>query len=411
MSHAPLEALPREILRRRSSTKWRTYPADVLPMFVAETDYPLAPAITAVLAEAVAIGDTGYTPPDPGLARAFVGYAERRFGWRVDPARVRWTADVMMGVVELLRATTRPGDRVVITPPVYPPFAMCVEEAGCQVAAVPLLAPSDGDPGGEGAPDSAGDGGDAGGWRLDLPGIDRALADGARAVLLCNPHNPTGTVHPAGDLVELAEIAARHDAVVISDEIHGPLVRDGLDYTPFLTASPVAAQVGFAVTSASKAYNLAGLKCALMVTADDRTTAVVQGLVAEVEWRTGLFGALAAVAAFDAVSDDWLDAERAAIARNGALLGDLLREQLPLARYRRPDAGYLAWIDVSAYDWGDDPAVHLRRAAKVALHHGPLFGPQGVGHVRLNFGCAPEVLTEAVARIAAVPAGLTPASP
>lgn len=216
---------------------------------------------------------------------------------------------------------------------------------------------------------------------------------------------------PGGRLVELAEIAARHDAVVISDEIHGPLVRDGLDYTPFLTASPVAAQVGFAVTSASKAYNLAGLKCALMVTADDRTAAVVQGLVAEVEWRTGLFGALAAVAAFDAVSDDWLDAERAAIARNGALLGDLLREQLPLARYRRPDAGYLAWIDVSAYDWGDDPAVHLRRAAKVALHHGPLFGPQGVGHVRLNFGCAPEVLTEAVARIAAVPAGLTPASP
>ena len=386
MSHAPLEALPLEVLRRRSSTKWRTYPDDVLPMFVAETDYPLAPAITARLAEAVAIGDTGYTPPDPGLGRAFAAFSQRRFGWTVDPERVRSTADVMMGVVELLRATTAPGDRVVIAPPVYPPFAICIEEAGCLVEPVPLQAPT----------------ADTDGWRLDLAGIERALGDGARAVLLCNPHNPTGTVYPAADLAALADIAARHDAVVISDEIHGPLVRGGVTYTPFLTASPTAAEVGFAVTSASKAYNLAGLKCAFMVTAHDRTTAVVRSLNPEVEWRTGLFGALAAVAAFDAASDEWLDAERTALERNRTLLTELLRTHLPLARYREPDAGYLAWIDVSAYGWGDDPAVHLRRTAKVALHHGPEFGPEGRGYVRLNFGCSPEVLTEAIERIAAV---------
>ena len=395
MSHTPLEALPLEILRRRSSTKWRTYPDDVLPMFVAETDFPLAPAITAVLAEAVAIGDTGYTPPDPGIGPAFAGFAERRFGWSVDPARIRWTADVMMGVVELLRATTNPGDRVISTPPVYPPFAICIEEAGCLVEPVPLREPS----------------ADHDGWRLDLPGIERALAQGARAVLLCNPHNPTGTVHSADDLAELAEIAARHAAVVISDEIHGPLVRDGVTYTPFLAASATARGVGFAVTSASKAYNLAGLKCALIVTAADRTTAVVRGLSPEVEWRTGLFGAMAAVAAFDAVSDDWLDAERAALARNRTLLTELLAAHLPLAWYREPDAGYLAWIDVSAYGWGDDPAPYLRRAAKVALHHGPEFGPQGAGYVRLNFGCGPDVLTEAITRIGAVAAAATSPQP
>ncbi|GAA1653146.1 MalY/PatB family protein [Microbacterium flavum] len=383
MSTTPLRALPLETLRRRSSTKWRTYPEDVLPLFVAETDYPLAPAVTAVLAEAVASGDTGYTPADPGIRDAFAGFARRRFGWDVDPAGVRSTADVMMGVVEILRATIRPGDGVVIMPPVYPPFALCTDEAGGIPVSVPLT--------------------DTGaGWEIDLDGVDAALAAGARAILLCNPHNPTGTVHSAATLAALAGLAERHGAVVISDEIHAPLVADGVVYTPFLTAGASAARVGFAVTSASKAYNLAGLKCALMVAADDATMRVLAGLNPEVEWRTGLFGALAAVAAFDEASDEWLDALRAALAENRALLGALLAEHLPRAVYRTPDAGYLAWIDLSAYNWGDDPAAFLLDAAKVALHHGPQFGAEGAGYARLNFGCSPEVLTEAIARIGAV---------
>ncbi|WP_282836599.1 MalY/PatB family protein [Microbacterium flavum] len=383
MSTTPLRALPLETLRRRSSTKWRTYPEDVLPLFVAETDYPLAPAVTAVLAEAVASGDTGYTPADPGIRDAFAGFARRRFGWDVDPAGVRSTADVMMGVVEILRATIRPGDGVVIMPPVYPPFALCTDEAGGIPVSVPLT--------------------DTGaGWEIDLDGVDAALAAGARAILLCNPHNPTGTVHSAATLAALAGLAERHGAVVISDEIHAPLVADGVVYTPFLTAGASAARVGFAVTSASKAYNLAGLKCALMVAADDATMRVLAGLNPEVEWRTGLFGALAAVAAFDEASDEWLDALRAALAENRALLGALLAEHLPRAVYRTPDAGYLTWIDLSAYNWGDDPAAFLLDAAKVALHHGPQFGAEGAGYARLNFGCSPEVLTEAIARIGAV---------
>lgn len=383
MTITALEALPLETLRRRTSTKWRSFPADVIPMFVAETDFALAPAIALALTEAVTLGDTGYTPPDPGVSVAYAAFAQRRFGWEIDPARIRSTGDVMMGVVELLRATTRPGDRVVSTPPVYPPFAMCIEEAGCVVETVPLI-----------------DTGSA--WRLDLEGIDAALAAGARAVLLCNPHNPTGTVHSADTLAALAQTAARHGAVVISDEIHAPLVRDGVSFTPFLSASETAAEIGYAVTSASKAYNLAGLKCALIVTAADGPARVVRDLCPEVEWRTGLFGAIAGVAAFSAASDDWLDSLRAALEINRVLLVDLLAAHLPLARYRMPDAGYLAWIDVSAYGWGDDPAAHLRKTAKVALHHGPMFGSEGIGHVRLNFGCSPEILTEAVTRIGAV---------
>ena len=379
MSTVPLEALPLDTLRRRSSTKWRTYGPDVLPMFVAETDFPLAAPITRALATAVELGDTGYTPPDLGLRAAFAEFADRRFGWTVDPARVRSTGDVMMGVVEIIRAVTSPGDRVVITPPVYPPFAMTVEEAGCRVASVPLR--------------------DVGtGWELDLDGIDAALADGARAVLLCNPHNPTGTVHTADALAALAEIAARHGATVISDEIHAPLVSAGISFTPFLAASETAARIGYTVTSPSKAFNLAGLKCAVMVTADDLTAAVVRGLPSEVEWRTGLFGAIASIAAFDAASDEWLDALRLRLDLNRRLLGDLLATHLPEARYRAPQAGFLAWIDLNAYGWGDDPADRLLDAG-VALHHGPLFGPQGTGYARLNFGCAPEVLEEAVQRM------------
>jgi len=379
----PLQALPIDQLRQRTSTKWRTYPEDVLPLFVAETDFTPAPTVTAALARAVELGDTGYTPPDPGIAGAYVGFAQRRFDWTLDPARIRTTCDVMMGVVELLRQVTEPGDRVIITPPVYPPFYDCIPEAGAVVERVPLR-----------------DTGAA--WELDLAGIESALAAGARAVLLCNPHNPTGTAHSRESLAALAELAEAHGAAVISDEIHAPLVGRGAVFTPFLDASPAAARVGYAVTSASKAFNTAGLKCALMVTADDATTTVVRALPAEVEWRTGLFGALAAVAAFSPESDPWLDAQLAALDENRVLLAELLAEHVPGARYRIPDAGFLAWIDVSALGWGDNPASKVLREAKVALHFGPHFGEEGKGHVRLNFGCSPDVLREAVARLGAL---------
>ncbi len=278
----------------------------------------------------------------------------------------------MMGVVEILRRVTAPGDRVIVTPPVYPPFYECIPEAGAVVERVPLV--------------------DTGaGWELDLLGIEAALAGGARAVLLCNPHNPTGTAHSRESLAALADLAAGFGATVISDEIHAPLIHAGELFTPFLEASPVAARVGYTVASASKAFNLAGLKCALMVTADDRTAGVVRSLPDEIEWRTGLFGAIAGVAAFSQESDEWLDSLLAALDHNRHLLAELLAEHVPAARYRIPDAGFLAWVDLRELGWGDNPAVKIRREADVALHLGPLFGDEGRGHVRINFGCSPEI--------------------
>jgi cystathionine beta-lyase len=376
-------ALPLDELRERTSEKWREYPADVLPLFVAETDFPLAPAITEALRRAVATGDTGYVASRTPLADAYAAFAQRRLGWQVDPARTRSTADVSMGIVEILRRVTRPGERVVVTPPVYPPFYDLVQEAGAEVERVPLL--------------------DTGaGWELDLDGIRAAFADGATAILLCNPHNPTGTVHDRSALAALAAIADEFGASVVSDEIHAPLAQPGSGFTPFLSVNEAAERVGYAVVSASKAFNLAGLKCALMVTAHDATTAVVRGLPIEVEWRTGQFGLLAAVAAFSEQSDAWLDGLLHTLDENRVLLDRLLTQHLPGARYRIPDAGYLAWIDLTALDWGDNPAKRILREAKVALHYGPAFGAEGRGYVRLNFGTSPEIITEAVERIAAL---------
>jgi len=378
-----VKALPLAELRERSSEKWREYPADVLPLFVAETDFPLAPAISAALQRAVEIGDTGYVASRTPLAESFAAFASRRYGWEPDPARMRSTADVSMGIVEILRRVTQPGERVVVTPPVYPPFYDLVAEAGAEVERVPLR-----DTGTR--------------WELDLDGIRAAFEDGATAILLCNPHNPTGTVHERDSLAALAELAEEFGAAVVSDEIHAPLAQPGTGFTPFLAVNDAAERVGYAVVSASKAFNLAGLKCALMVTADDETSAVVRGLPVEVEWRTGQFGLLAAVAAFSEESDLWLDGLLRTLDENRVLLEDLLSARLPGARYRIPDAGYLAWIDLSALEWGDNPARRILRDAKVALHFGPAFGTEGAGHVRLNFGTSPEILTEAIERIAAL---------
>lgn len=209
-------------------------------------------------------------------------------------------------------------------------------------------------------------------------------------------------MHDRDSLAALAELAEEFGAAVVSDEIHAPLAQPGAGFTPFLAVSDAAQRVGYAVVSASKAFNLAGLKCALMVTADDETSAVVRGLPVEVEWRTGQFGLLAAVAAFSEESDPWLDGLLRTLDENRVLLEDLLAAHLPGARYRIPDAGYLAWIDLSALGWGDNPARRILRDAKVALHFGPAFGDEGTGHVRLNFGTSPEILTEAIERIAAL---------
>ncbi len=372
---------PLSLLRERTSMKWRSYPEDVLPLFVAEMDFPLPEPVKRALHDAVDRSDTGYVAPVNGLADAFAGFAARRWDWRVEPAHVASTTDVSVAIVESLRQVIRPGDPVVINPPVYPPFFDMVPEAGGVVLEVPLV---------EGAT----------GWNLDLEGLERAFAEGARAFLLCNPHNPLGLPHSAQDLIAVAELAARYDVTVVSDEVHAPLTHPDGSFTPFLSVSAEAAEYGICVTAASKAWNLAGLKCAVMVTASERMRQHVARMPQEVNWRTSQFGLFASIAAFTDC-ESWLDGVVGALHSNRILLGDLLEAQLPGVGYRQPRASYLAWLDFRSLGWGDDPAQVALERSKVALHPGPLFGREGRGFARLNFACSPEVLSEAVSRLAA----------
>jgi cystathionine beta-lyase len=380
-----VEADPLSRLRQRTSEKWRAHPDDVLPLFVAEMDYPLAPPIASALHAAIDRSDTGYIGPDSATQEAFAAFAARRWGWEVDPARARTTTDVGVVLVESLRMLIEPGDRVIVTPPVYPPFYDFIPEAGGVVEEVPLLQ------GGE----------DGAGWALDLAGLERAFAAGARVLLLCNPHNPLGLVHPRAELEAVAALASHHGAWVVSDEVHAPLTHSDAVFTPFLSVSEEARQVGIAAHAASKAWNLAGLKCALFVTGSDEMAARVRALPIEVEVRTSHFGRIATTAAYSR-GEEWLDGALQAIETNRALLSVLLTDRLPRVLYREPHASYLAWLDFRELGWGDDPARRILDEARVALNPGPDFGREGAGFVRLNFACSPEVLTDAIDRIAAL---------
>ena len=349
-------------------------------MFVAEMDFPTPPAIKAALQNAIENSDTGYaTPTDRGAAEAFADFAAQRWGWRPDPARISYTTDVSVVIVESLRRLMAPGDGVIITPPVYPPFFDLVVEAGGRVVEVPLLD-------------------DAASYRLDLPGIDAALRAGARGVLLCNPHNPVGLVHSREELERLSEIVAEHDGFVVSDEIHAPLTHHGTKFTPYLSVSDAARAHGVAAESGSKAFNLAGLKTAMFVVDSEPMMRWLEQLPDEVSYRTGSFGLLATREGFRN-SLDWLDETITAIQDNTELLEREVSEKLPGVVVRRGHATYLAWLDMRALGWGDDPAAYALEHAGVALSNGPMFGDAGKGFARMNLACAPETVVEAVDRL------------
>jgi cystathionine beta-lyase len=367
--------IPEERLRRRRSAKWAMYP-EALPAWVAEMDFPLAAPVKRALAEAIELDDCGYAAPaELGLAGAFAEFAAARLGWEVDPDQVTASANVVVAITDVLRELVEPGTRVVINTPVYHPFFAIVEELGCELAEAPLR---------EG--------------ELDVEAVERELAAGAAALILCSPHNPTGGVPSREQLAAIADAAAHHGAWVLADEIHAPLTLPGAEQVPFLTVSAAAREHGIAFCSASKTFNLAGLQCAQMVTASKRAAAVIEALPFRAK-HGGHLGALASIAAFHE-GGPWLDDVLAVLDNNRALLGELLAARLPEVGYRPPRAGYLAWLDLRALGLGDDPAEAILERGGLALNPGPSFGPQGAGFARLNFGTSPALVEAAVERIA-----------
>ncbi len=367
-------------LATRRSAKYRKYPPDVLPVWVAEMDVTLAGPVQAALAAAIANSDTGYAQPG-ALPEVFAAFAARRYGWSPDPGRMLMLPDVMRGVSEMLRAVTEPGDGVVINTPVYPPFFAHINDVGRRVVASPMAATADG-------------------YRIDLERLEADFAAGARAYLLCNPHNPTGAVATCEELLAVAELAERYRVRVIVDEIHAPLTYPGVTHTPFASLDVAAAASAVTMVSASKAWNLAGLKCALLVAGAD-SWADARRIGEDVYWSAGLPGVIANEAAFEH-GEPWLETLLGALDANRCLVARLLSEKAPDVRYRVPDATYLAWLDLRAYELGDDPSAALIERGRVALSDGPSFGAEGRGFARINLASSPERLTEAVERIASV---------
>lgn len=393
MTVNPLEELTLQQLRLRTSMKWGAHPADVLPLWVAEMDVNLAPTVAEALRTAIDNGDTGY-PCGHALADAVSQYAARNWRWHdLDVSRTALVPDVMLGVVEVLRLVTDRGDAVVVNPPVYAPFYAFVSHDGRRVIEAPL---ADG--------------------RIDLSALENAFAraraearkDTKVAYLLCNPHNPTGSVHTTDELRAVAELARRFGVRVVSDEIHAPVILPGSRFTPFLTVA--GAENAFALISASKAWNLSGLKAALAI-AGPEAAADLNRMPEEVGHGPSHLGVIAHAEAFRSGSD-WLDATLQGLDANRTLLGELVAEHLP--GNRATPGKYLAAIGISRRELGFDeevvdglavvadlsgPARWFLDHARVALSSGHVFGTNGTGHVRLNFATSRAILTEAVSRM------------
>jgi cystathionine beta-lyase len=228
--------------------------------------------------------------------------------------------------------------------------------------------------------------------------LERAFAGGASAYLLCSPHNPLGKVFGPAELTKIAQAAKRHGVLVIADEIHAPLTLPGATFTPYLTISDPLDGDGVALCSASKAWNLPGLKCAVAIAGSERMRRRLAVLPPELPWRAGNLGVAASIAAFEH-GGPWLRALLDYLAANRRHLTDLLARELPGVRYLEPQASYLAWLDVAALDLGPDPVGVFLERGRVALTRGRDFGPGAESFVRVNMGTSAAILTEIVGRM------------
>ena len=386
-AHDCLAADCTDDLRARHSSKWRRYPADVLPMHVAEMDFQVAEPIKEVLHDFVARGDLGYLGPIPEVGEAFAGFAQRHWGWQLDPTQIKLATDVGVACVEFMRANSKPGDKVVISSPVYASFFNWIRELGLEIVDAPLRRDL-------GAPEHER-------WTLDLDALADAFA-GASFYLMCHPQNPVGRIHTREELAAIAELAERHGVVVLSDEIHAPLTYAGGEFTPYLAVSDAARRTGVCITSSSKTFNTAGLKAAILLWSSPEIAKLVANIPADAHWRSSILGGFSMVCAFTDC-DVWLGSCLTALEQNRELVLQLVEERLPGVVTHRPQNSYLNFFEVSALGLGDDPADTILREARIALVPGPDMGGAAYrNYVRFNFGTSPEHIERAIDAIAAI---------
>jgi cystathionine beta-lyase len=373
-----IEGLPLKELRKRKSAKWRGFEPDILPLPVAEMDFEIAKPIRKLLIKMLEKSDTGYLGPVPELPENFAKFAKKRWGWKLDQEQIFTATDVGVGMVEFARTFLKPGDMIMHNTPVYHNILNWINELKAVAYDAPLTK--------SGLK-----------YSLDFGAIEAGYRVGVSAHFLCNPHNPVGTVFTKEELSRLADLAKQYGVTVFSDEIHGPLVYSPNKFVPFLSVSENAREVGVCVTAASKSWNLAGLKCAMIITQHEKQLERAKSMPEAVHYRASLFGALAAAKAFEC--DEWLDATLKTLDRNRKFLKSELDRKLPQVGYQIPDCTYLAWLDLSALNLGENPAEFLLENGKVAFNAGATFGPQSPQFVRFNFGTSRKLISEGVDRI------------
>lgn len=365
-------------LRRRGTLKWNLFGDDVLAAWVAEMDFPAAPVVHAAIEDAVTREEFGYPLPDEasGIQAAVAEWSAATYDWTVDPRRVHTLPDVLKGV-ELAIENFSPANSAVILPtPSYMPFFAVPRVVHRDLVEVPVVL-------------------DDGVRRLDLDGIDRAFAAGAGTLVLCQPYNPLGRSFSREELMALSAVVDRHGGRVVSDEIHAPLTYPGRRHVPYASVSERTAGHAVTVTSASKAWNLAGLKCAQLITSNDIDEQRWQSILPVKTHGASSIGIRANVAAFRD-GGPWLSRVLDYLEGNRRLLADLLAEYLPQVGYTPPEATYLAWLDCRALELGVEPAEFFLERARVATSPGPPFGSNGAGYVRFNFATSRSIMEQMV---------------
>ncbi|MEM7252148.1 MAG: PatB family C-S lyase [Pseudomonadota bacterium] len=362
-----------EQLRRKRGVKWNKYGPDALGAWVADMDFPVAEPIQRALTRAVEMNDLGYSfkSKEGPIPELFAERAMRRYGWRVAPNLVEGMCDVVQGLYVTIANFSAPGASVVTLTPVYPPFLNAVRENERYLIEHELRPQDD--------------------YRLDLERLGRDIRADTELLLLCNPHNPTGRVFLRDELVGIAELAERHDLTVLADEIHADLVYSGHQHIPFATLSPETAARTITMTSATKSYNIAGLRYAVAAFGSEALAARYNQIPERLRGGMNSFGVLATEAAWSEC-DDWLDALVVYLEANRDFALDTIRRDFPGVNLKSPEATFLMWLNCGGLNLPPDPHRFFLERAGVGLSDGIDFGRGGAGHVRLNFATSRQVL-------------------
>jgi cystathionine beta-lyase len=398
VTHPPLartiDARTADDLRAAGSLKW-TAADGAIGAWVAEMDFGTAPEVTRALHDVVDRGLLGYAPPAlvERTSAAFAAFAADRYGWHVPAARVRPLPDVLAALAAAITHFTSPGSPVIVPTPAYMPFLELPRTLGREVLEVPLVR--------ETGPD-----GRPGRYVYDLAALDAAFTAGGELLVLCNPHNPVGRVLEPAEMLAVADVVEARGGRVLADEIHAPLVLPGHRHVPYASLTPATARHTLTATSASKAWNLPGLKCAQVVLTNDDDVATWQRVGEHVEHGASTPGLVANAAAYEA-GVPWLAEVLAYLDGNRRLLAEVVAERMPGVGHVPPEGTYLAWLDLrqagpDGAGLGDRPADVLRERAGVAVVDGAACGEAGRGFVRVNLALPRPLLAEALERMVPV---------